>query len=170
MQFLLILQPVKLVFCSNYVIIFSMEQYRSANSIPLRNSAPLAQQHVTQIPPRQPQVLDKVRTRRIIVRSRNLCPKHKIRKTIKQSRPHEPAAKKGFRASLVQNFFRSGTLQPLCFLVFAQFGVRFTRTNIQRQTFTDSNFSHHMHRTKRCLRAFFYIGNSIKRNSKRSFL
>ena len=46
-----------------------MEQYRSANSIPLRNSAPLAQQHVTQIPPRQPQVLDKVRRRRIIVRS-----------------------------------------------------------------------------------------------------
>ena len=117
-------------------------------------------------------VLDKALGRRIIVRSfaqRKLYPKHKIRKTIKQSRLHEPAAKKGFRASLVQNFFRSGTLQPLCFLVFAQFGVRFTRTNIQRQTFTDSNFSHHMHRTKRCLRAFFYIGNSIKRNSKRRY-
>ena len=122
-QFLLILQPVKLVFCSNYVIIFSMEQYRSANSIPLRNSAPLAQQHVTQIPPRQPQVLDKVRTRRIIVRSRNLCPKHKIRKTIKQSRLHE----KPFPASMPKltpfsnfsrNTHRTGALSLCVFLSF----------------------------------------------------
>ena len=100
---------------------------------------------LTQNVQKSDQVLDKVRARRIIVRSfvrsfvrsRNSCPKHKIRKTIKQSRPHEPAAKKGFRASLVQNFFRSGTLQPLRFLAFTQFGVRFTRTNAQRQTCRD---------------------------------
>ena len=78
---------------------------------------------LTQNAQKSDQVLDKVRARRIIVRSfvrsRNSCPKHKIRKTIKQSRPHEPAAKKGFRASLVQNFFRSGTMQLLRFLVLA---------------------------------------------------
>ena len=75
---------------------------------------------LTQNVQKSEQVLDKVRARRIIVRSfvrsfvrsRNSCPKHKIRKTIKQSRPHEPAAKKGFRASLVQNFLRARN--PIC--------------------------------------------------------
>ena len=100
-----------------------MEQYRSANSISLHDHASFAQRNVTQIPQNTARVLDKVRARPIIsfVRSRNLCSKHKIRKTIKQSRSHEPAAKKGFleafaggcRALLVQNSFRSGTSQTI---------------------------------------------------------
>ena len=50
---------IKLVFCSNSVIIIAMEQYRSAHSIPLHDLASFAQNKVTQIPLRQPQVLDK---------------------------------------------------------------------------------------------------------------
>ena len=43
-----------------------MEQYRSANSIPLHDHASFAQQHVTQIAQKQPQVLDKTAARPII--------------------------------------------------------------------------------------------------------
>ena len=46
-----------------------MEQYRSANSIPLRNIAPLAQHNVKQIAQSPVRVLDKALGRRIIVRS-----------------------------------------------------------------------------------------------------
>ena len=85
---------------------------------------------LTQIAQNTARAVDKVAERCIIVRSRNSCPKHKIHKTIKQSRPHEPAAKKGCleafaggcRASLVQNFFCSGTLRPLCFFIFTAKG------------------------------------------------
>ena len=61
-----------------------MEQYRSANSIPLHDLASFAHQHVTQITQKSARMLDKAFERCIIVRSfvrsRNLCTKLKIRK------------------------------------------------------------------------------------------